>query len=187
MSKIRINELARELEVKPGVILELLHELGHVLGAVISGGQVERVVLHPLTISRTDLRENPHPLWVVWCGPILGCLFPLVLWQIARWRNESLSFLLRFVAGFCLLANGLYISIGSFDHVGDCVEMFRHGSPPWMLWLFGAVTVPTGLWLWHRQGPHFGWGEAAINSHAIKLSVLTAVGLILLGWIFGGR
>jgi translation initiation factor IF-2 len=28
MSKIRINELARELEVKPGVILEMLPELG---------------------------------------------------------------------------------------------------------------------------------------------------------------
>src|SRR5581483_9221654 len=28
MSKIRINELARELEVKPGVILELLPEMG---------------------------------------------------------------------------------------------------------------------------------------------------------------
>ena len=28
MSKIRINELARELEVKPSVILELLPELG---------------------------------------------------------------------------------------------------------------------------------------------------------------
>ena len=28
MSKIRINELARELEVKPNVILDLLPELG---------------------------------------------------------------------------------------------------------------------------------------------------------------
>src|SRR5262245_23809253 len=28
MSKIRINELARELEVKPGVIIDLLPELG---------------------------------------------------------------------------------------------------------------------------------------------------------------
>src|SRR5690606_19094548 len=28
MSKMRINELARELEVKPGVILEMLPELG---------------------------------------------------------------------------------------------------------------------------------------------------------------
>jgi len=28
MKKIRINELARELEVKPGVILDLLPELG---------------------------------------------------------------------------------------------------------------------------------------------------------------
>ena len=41
------------------------HELGHVLGAYISGGRVSQVVLHPLTISRTDLAHNPHPLLVV--------------------------------------------------------------------------------------------------------------------------
>ena len=27
--KKRINELARDLEVKPGVLLDLLHEMGH--------------------------------------------------------------------------------------------------------------------------------------------------------------
>jgi|GEM_PF-4877121 len=28
MKKTRINELARELEVKPGVLLDILHEMG---------------------------------------------------------------------------------------------------------------------------------------------------------------
>jgi hypothetical protein len=60
-----------------------VHELGHVIGAVISGGVVERVVLHPLTISRTDVSPNPHPGIVVWLGPVIGCLFPLALaWSV---------------------------------------------------------------------------------------------------------
>ncbi len=36
-----------------------VHELGHVIGAIGSGGSVSRVVLHPLTISRTDVSPNP--------------------------------------------------------------------------------------------------------------------------------
>ena len=56
-----------------------IHEFGHVVGAMVSGGQVERVVLHPLTISRTDVKPNPNPLLVVWAGPLLGCMLPLVI------------------------------------------------------------------------------------------------------------
>ena len=70
------------------------------------------------------------------------------------------SFVSRFFAGFCLIANGAYIAFGSFDRIGDCGEMLRYGSRTWQLWLFGAITIPTGFWLWHRQGIHFGFGSA---------------------------
>ncbi len=49
--------------------MQAVHELGHVLGAVATGGRVTEVVLHPCTISRTDVHPNPHPLLVVWPGP----------------------------------------------------------------------------------------------------------------------
>ena len=55
-------------------------------------------------------------------------------------------------AGFCLLANGAYIAIGSFDRVGDCGVMLQHGSPLWTLMLFGALTIPLGFYAWHRVG-----------------------------------
>ena len=45
------------------------HEVGHVVGAVITGGTVERVVLHPLTISRTDVSPNPNPSNRCLAGP----------------------------------------------------------------------------------------------------------------------
>jgi hypothetical protein len=59
------------------------------------------------------------------------------------------AYALRFFAGFCLVANGLYIGLGSFNHVGDCGEMLRHGSQPWQLWIFGLLAAASGLWLWH--------------------------------------
>src|SRR3954470_17117757 len=140
--------------------MQAVHESGHVLGAWLTGGRVERVVLHPLTISRTDLAPNPRPLVFGWAGAVVGGLVPVALWLVAAWRKVPGAFVLRFFAGFCLLANGLYIGVGSFARVGDCGEMLRHGSAPWQLWLFGAITAPSGLILWHRQGSSFGFGAA---------------------------
>lgn len=140
--------------------MQAVHEFGHVLGAWLTGGRVARVVLHPLTISRTDLVDNPQPLAVVWAGPLLGVLLPLLLWGTVALLRMPGAFLPRFFAGFCLVGNGAYLAGGSFDGIGDCGVMLRHGSPCWLLWLFGAVAVPAGLWLWHRQGPHFGLGRA---------------------------
>ena len=79
----------------------VVHEAGHMIGAWLTGGVVERVVLHPLAISRTDLSVNPHPLIVVWSGPLLGCMIPLMLWLVVRCFLQKYAHLARFFAGFC--------------------------------------------------------------------------------------
>lgn len=169
--------------------MQAIHESGHVLGAWLTGGRLARVVLHPLTISRTDLAENPRPLVVVWAGPLFGVAAPLLLWGVAATARARWAFLLRFFAGFCLLANGLYIGIGSIERIGDCGEMLRHGSEPWQLWLFGAVTAPVGLWLWHRQGSHFGLGstEGQVCRGAAYGSLAVCLALLILGFAVGAN
>ena len=169
--------------------MQAVHESGHILGAWISGGRVAKVVLNPLTISRTDIAYNPNPLFVVWAGPIGGVLIPLLLWGLAAGMRFPGAFVLRFFAGFCLIANGLYIGVGSFDSIGDCGEMLRHGSSMWQLWLFGLVTVPTGFLLLHRLGSHFGLGPTKKHVRpmeaylAFLASVLLAIaGLAIDGW-----
>ncbi len=136
-----------------------VHELGHVIGAIATGGRVNRVVLHPAAISRTDVDPNPSPRIVVWAGPIAGSLLPLVVLmglQIAKLLGQGRG-LLQFFAGFCLLANGAYIGVGGFDGVGDAGEMLRHGTPMWAMLVFGISACALGLWLWHQLGPlkHF--------------------------------
>jgi hypothetical protein len=169
--------------------MQAIHESGHVLGAWMTGGRVARVVLNTLTISRTDLAENPHPLVVVWAGPVVGVAAPLLLWGLAVAARVSWVFMLRFLAGFCLLANGLYIGVGSFGRVGDCGEMLRHGSELWQMWLFGAATAPVGLWLWDRQGPHFGLGSAKgqVSRGAAYGSLIVCLALLVLGFVVGGE
>ncbi|RCS44681.1 hypothetical protein DTL42_17315 [Bremerella cremea] len=162
-----------------------VHELGHVAAGLATGGTVEKVVLHPLAISRTDVSPNPSPLIVVWSGPLVGVLLPLLAWLAIPARLAWGKGITQFFAGFCLIANGSYIGLGSLAHIGDCGEMLRHGSPIWSLWLFGAITLPTGFWLWHRLGelgqlfqPNMVSLKGAIIS-LICLTVITSVMLCL--------
>jgi hypothetical protein len=168
--------------------MQAVHESGHVLGAYLTGGRISQVVLYPLTISRTDLSYNPCPLVVVWCGPVFGVVLPLALGLVMAALRLRGVFVLRFFAGFCLIANGAYIGGGSFDRIGDCGEMLRHGSALWQLWLFGALTVPAGLWLWHRQGPHFGLGPAQgrVRVGVAYASLVVCLGLLALAFAVDG-
>ncbi|MEI8196029.1 MAG: hypothetical protein WCI73_08985 [Phycisphaerae bacterium] len=158
--------------------MQVVHESGHVLLAKLTGGQVLKVVLHPLVFSRTDLGENPHPLAVVWGGPLVGSLLPLLICGVAAALRLPGVYLMRFFAGFCLVANGAYIGAGRWLSEGaDPWVMTEHGSPWWWLVLFGLITVPLGLYLWHRQGLHFGLGVA--QGHVNKWAAITSTILLL--------
>lgn len=189
MTRVRQVVLVGSAVLASWLGMQAVHEAGHVLGARLTGGRVERVVLHPLTISRTDLAENPHPLAVVWAGPVVGVVAPLLLWAAAAAGRVPGAFLLRFFAGFCLLANGLYVGVGSLDRVGDAGDMLRHGAEPWQLWLFGAAAAPAGLALWNGQGPHFGLGPAngRVSAPAAYAALAACLALLGLGLAVGGE
>jgi hypothetical protein len=169
--------------------MQAIHESGHVIGAWLTGGKVARVVLNPLTISRTDLSHNPSPLIVVWSGPAIGTVAPLLICVMGAALSSPGAFVLRFFAGFCCLANGLYIGVGSFGQIGDCGEMLRHGSDLWQLWLFGAFTVAVGLLLWHGQSRHFGVGPAKmqIDRGVAYGSLVAFIALLILDLFIGGE
>ncbi len=159
-----------------------VQETGHVLHAWLSGGRVERVVLHPLAISRTDVSPNPRPRFVAWGGAIWGTILPLLLLGVVRLANDKYTYLARFFAGFCCLANGLYLAAGSVEGVGDAGDLLRHGAAGWQLWLFGLPVSLLGLWLWNGLGPHFGFGPAkrAIDTRVvIALAVALAAAVLL--------
>lgn len=167
----------------------IVHELGHVVHAWLSGGTVDRVVLHPLAISRTDVLPNPHPLFVVWGGPLWGCGLPLVIWlAVRRIKTRSatdgrgfIGALAGFFAGFCLIANGGYLGAGVWHPVGDARRLLELGTFSWMLAVFALFTLPAGFWLWHGLGPEFGLGRTprTVDPKA-ALSMTAAVILIVL-------
>jgi len=152
------------------------HELGHVVGALTTGGTVTQVVLHPLAISRTDVAPNPQPGIVVWSGPIMGCVLPWCMFAGVPKRWVVLRNVTGFFAGFCLIANGAYIGVGVWDAVGDCREMLQTGTPMWVMIAFGIGAVSCGLAVWHRLG---SLGQFAKNPSRVRLSWVLSTCLIL--------
>ena len=167
------------------LLMQAIHECGHVIGAMLTGANVRRVVLVPWELSRTDIGLNPSPLIVCWSGPLFGAVLPAFVWivaQILRWR---IAYWLRFLTGFCLIANGAYIGVGSLTHDGDGGDLLRDGSPIWTLALFGAVAVPLGFVAWHGLGSHFGIGISAsavswqkAGTSLLVLTIILAVEVI---------
>ena len=147
--------------------MQSVHESGHTLAAWATGGEVTRVELHPLAISRTDVMPNPRPLIVCWAGPLAGAVLPVIAYLIARLARCPGQFLFRFFAGFCLIANGVYIGVGAFDGIGDAGDLLRLETPIWMLIGFGLITAPAGLWMWHGLEKSFAsadWRTAWISA-----------------------
>jgi hypothetical protein len=167
--------------------MQVVHEFGHVLGAWFTGGEVAKVVLRPWTFSRTEMVANPDPVLVAWAGPMVGAALPLLTWLAAKALQCPGDYLLRFFAGFCLIANGAYIGGGALDRLGDAGDLQRHGSPMWALFLFAAITVPAGLLLWHREGRHFGFGGSGgkVEGLAVAASALALAGALVLEFVFG--
>ncbi|MFT5497410.1 MAG: hypothetical protein ACI9TH_002816 [Kiritimatiellia bacterium] len=168
------------------LMMQVVHEMGHVIGAWLTGGEVTRVALHPFIFSRTDLEHNPHPLIVVWAGAVFGVVGPLLVLLVAKWLRSPGLYLFRFFAGFCCMVNGIYISCFPVDGMADPSVMIEYGSPRWALILFGVVTVPLGFYLWHRQGARFGLGdsEGHVNRSAVIVSCVLLVCVVGLELLF---
>ncbi len=170
-----------------------VHELGHVLAAWGSGGVVARVDLHPLGLSHTRLVANPCPLWVVWGGPVLGCLIPLVPLVLVRLFAREYVYLARFFAGFCLIANGAYLAGGAVyggNTLDDGAVILNNGGALWQLLLFAAATVPAGLWMLNGLGKYFGLGNerspGGVDRRVAIGAAVALVALVVIEILFAG-
>ena len=132
------------------LLMQIVHEFGHVFHAWFSGGTVQRVVLHPLAISRTDVFPNPRPRIVTWGGFAGGIGIPLAMWWIAYRFRRKITGYFEFFTGFCLIANGAYLSSGGWSPVGDTRDLINRGESPLLMAVLGMIAIAYGLWIWHR-------------------------------------
>ena len=156
----------------------VVHEAGHLIHLLATGGSIEQVTLHPLQLSQTLPNANPYPLATVAGGPLWGILIPLLLWWMVARLAPARSYLAAFFAGFCLIANGAYLVGDAIVQGGDGREFVQHGVPPWALITMGLPAIAVGLYVWNGLGDHFGFAEARghVNrADAFAVAALTAM------------
>jgi hypothetical protein len=170
-------------------LMMAVHEGGHVVATVLLGGVVEHVILHPLAISQTVRSGSWSPLADCWAGPLVGTALPVAAWLAARRWRPGTAAELRLFAGFCLLANGVYLGFGWIGRIGDAGEILDDGGSRWSLILFGLVAVGSGLLLIDGGQRTLGFGAQARTVTARRAAVMAgaALALTLLGLVLDLR
>jgi hypothetical protein len=122
------------------VVMTVTHELGHVVGGWLGGAELKALDLAPWRLPYSVHAPDPHPQLTLWSGPVIGVLVPLAAAVVVRHQY------VRFVADFCLLANGLYLALAWFsgDRFLDTPRMLAAGVHPAWIALFCIVTISVG-------------------------------------------
>lgn len=132
------------------LVMTSIHELGHIVGGWCSGAKLQQVDLLPWHLPYSIFDPDPLPLVTLWCGPVLGVLVPLIVALLVRqdW--------MWFIANFCLLANGVYITAAWFsgDRYLDTPQLLAHGAHPFPIALYCTLTIGGGYWAFRRSCIH---------------------------------
>ena len=123
------------------------HELGHVVGAIVQGARPIKLNLLPWQIPSSLFQGESQRWLTLWAGPLIGCAFPASIAWITQ-NHQA-----RFVAAFCLLANGIYLLIGYFsgDAFLDSTLMVRADTPILLLLAVAAVMTVVGYVVFRRS------------------------------------
>lgn len=148
----------------------LVHEFGHVIGAWITGSHIHSVRVPWVGFSQTLVPVTPWPRVVTASGPVVGAMLPVLIWRsarrIPRLARSGWSVIARFLAAFCLLANGVYVGSAMLNPVGDSEELVRMGVPAWALTAIGLPAAALGLALWNGMAMNFDHAADSEARHA---------------------
>ncbi|MEA5079169.1 MAG: M50 family metallopeptidase, partial [Anaerolineaceae bacterium] len=153
-----------------------LHEGGHALATILTGGQVSGFNINPLGWSYLIYPSSPpNLLFTAWGGILFSTFISLFFIGIAfRYRNPFVV-LIGFLGIYGLLHNGLDFIFGMVFATGDPSLLLRLGVPSWSILLAACFSLLFGSLLAFFFQPMIG----------IKPTDLFAKRFILLGLGFG--
>ena len=128
-------------------VMTVTHEAGHIMGGWCCGGTLQAADLWPWHLPYSIFDPDPKPLVTLWGGPILGIGIPIGLAYIIR-TNWA-----RFIANFCVLANGSYIATAwlSGDRYLDTQRLIEFGASPITIGLYCSLTIVVGYIRFRRS------------------------------------
>lgn len=132
------------------IAMEAVHEFGHVFHAWLTGTQVVDVSIPLLGFSATRVGAGNYETFIVAGGPTWGVAIPVLACGLAYFFAQNVPEPLKFFAGFCLIANGLYLALGCGLPATDAGKLVRMRFSIITLVGLGIFATAAGLLIWHR-------------------------------------
>ena len=125
----------------------VLHEAGHAFGALLAGGEVYEITVHPFSGSQAsyDVPDKDLAYFLGHGGGfVFGTLFGLILLLLAKiFQRGTALYLLAYTIGTWSMLNGLYLAVGSIRPFGDVLLLIQLGIGKLPLGIAGALLVVT--------------------------------------------
>ncbi len=129
------------------LVMTFTHEVGHLLGGWIGGATLTDYDIVPWRLPYSVHHPDPHPQLTLWSGPVLGVIVPGLIAVLFRHRRLIL------IADFCLLANGVYLSLAwvAGDRLLDTPRLLSAGASPLVIALFCVLATVVGYVRFRRD------------------------------------
>jgi hypothetical protein len=127
----------------------ILHESGHALATLLTGGKISSLVINPLGWSYVVYESSilPQPLFTAWGGILFSTIASIILlWIALQFQNPYWVFI-GFVGIFILLSNGMNFMMGLIYSTGDPALLYEYGVPIWIILLVGCLSAFGGVLL----------------------------------------
>lgn len=122
------------------------HETGHIIGGWFGGATLTDFDVAPWHLPYSLHNPDPHPMLTLWAGPIFGVVVPYLI-ALPFHRQW-----LRFIADFCLIANGAYLALAWLSKARflDTPRLLDAGASPLPIAIYCTVTIGFG-YVWFRR------------------------------------
>jgi hypothetical protein len=120
-------------------------------------------------MSQTIVDPDPDPRLVTEGGPTWGVAIPVLACALARVIRRRVPEPLKFFAGFCLIANGVYMAVGRMWRNTDAGDLVRMNVPLTAIIAYGVAATLFGLAIWHRL-TWLTWKRGTLGSRSKELA-----------------
>lgn len=125
---------------------EFLHEICHAGAAIVTGGRVRGISVHPFSWSYSQSSSSEHPIIHTAAGALGSSLIGLLIFIVSiRWARPLLLPLLL-LGPVLLIDNGLYWTMDIILGMGaDACRLIDMGVPSLLVLSAGLVQLITGI------------------------------------------
>ncbi len=149
----------------------LIHESGHALNAVLTGGSLNKITMSPLSWCYAST-SGGNKIFVTWGGFLWQTIVPTAL-LILLWRFKSrLSLFALFLVLVSFAVSGIYMITGALAGIGDGGNLVRYGIPPFILLTVGSILLLCCLPLSLLMGVLLGLGRKQTSFISVMMVLM---------------